>query len=452
MLSRGETRTVFQLEGSGMTRSVQELQPSTLDHLAALVALYRPGPMAHIPSYIARREGREAAIPPDPSLADVLEESYGIIVYQDQVLQVVRKLAGLQPGPGRRPAPRDGQERQGGHGPGRAALHQPRSVEHGYAPRNRRARLGAAPAVRRLRVQQSAQPIATRWSRIQTAFFKANYPAEWFAAVLSTIAGRHRESGRRGRRVPPRGGGDACRPTSTRRRSSFGSKTGGIRFGLAAVKNVGEGAVEQIVREREANGPYVTLEEFCRRQDLHTVNKRVIESLAKCGAMDALGQREALLDSKRLDSAIAAAQIDQKAASTGQVSLFDMFDAGETLAPQRRSRRRQRSMGPPAAVEGARDLGEGSPRASSSATTRSWRRRAWLAGQLTHDTSQLTAELSGERVKIGGLVTGVRRILTKTKSQMAVLALEDLHGTIEAVVFPRVYERLGRACCARTRS
>ena len=98
MLSRGETRTVFQLEGSGMTRSVQELQPSTLDHLAALVALYRPGPMAHIPSYIARRDGREAAIPPDPSLADLLEDSYGIIVYQDQVLQVVRKLAGYSLG------------------------------------------------------------------------------------------------------------------------------------------------------------------------------------------------------------------------------------------------------------------------------------------------------------------------------------------------------------------
>src|SRR5207302_2651556 len=91
MLGRGETRTVFQLEGSGMTRCVQELQPSTLDHLAALVALYRPGPMAHIPSYVARRDGREKTEPPDPSLKDVLDESYGIIVYQDQVLQVVRK-------------------------------------------------------------------------------------------------------------------------------------------------------------------------------------------------------------------------------------------------------------------------------------------------------------------------------------------------------------------------
>src|SRR5437764_2128241 len=112
----------------------------------------------------------------------------------------------------------------------------------------------------------------------------------------------------------------------------FRVERGGIRFGLAAVKNVGEGAVEQIVREREANGPYSSLEDFCRRQDLHTVNKRVIESLAKCGAMDGLGQREALLDSRRLDAAIAAAQIDQKAASTGQTSLFDVFGEADGAA------------------------------------------------------------------------------------------------------------------------
>src|SRR5439155_24816728 len=99
---------------------------------------------------------------------------------------------------------------------------------------------------------------------------------------------------------------------------AFRVESSGIRFGLAAVKNVGEGAVEQIVRERETNGPYTSLEEFCRRQDLHTINKRVVESLIKCGAMDVPGQREALLDTRRLDSAIAAAQTEQKAALTGQ--------------------------------------------------------------------------------------------------------------------------------------
>jgi len=189
------------------------------------------------------------------------------------------------------------------------------------------------------------------------------------------------------------------------------------------------------VRERDASGPYTSLEEFCRRQDLHTINKRVIESLAKCGAMDGLGQRESLLDSKRLDSAIAAAQIDQKAASTGQVSLFDLFGGVETLAPK------------PVVAEVALNGAGGPPSRERAA----WEKEvlgfqfgdhpfmeaaAWLADELSHDTSQLTSELSGERVKIAGVVTNVRRILTKTKSQMAVLQLEDLHGTIEAVVFP----------------
>jgi DNA polymerase-3 subunit alpha len=437
MLSRGETRTVFQLEGSGMTRSVVELQPSTLDHLAALVALYRPGPMAHIPSYILRRDGREAPTPPDPSLEDVLKDSYGIIVYQDQVLLVVRKLAGYSLGQAdvlRRAMGKKEKEVMALEGPKFISA----AVQNGYAPNTAE------------KVWDLLQPFAGyAFNRahaycyallaFQTAYLKANYPAEWLAAVLSTIAadtdkvvGVVGECRRVGVTVLP--------PDVNASTLAFRVEGGGIRFGLAAVKNVGEGAVEQIVHEREANGAYTSLEEFCRRQDLHTINKRVVESLIKCGAMDGLGQREALLDSKRLDSAIAAAQIDQKAASTGQVSLFDVFGGAETFAPK------------PAPLE----VSETSAGSVSARERALWEKEvlgfqfgdhpyleafAWLGPQLSHDTSQLTAELSGEKVKIAGLVTGVRRILTKTKSQMAVLTLEDLHGTIEAVVFPRIYER-----------
>jgi DNA polymerase-3 subunit alpha len=439
MLSRGETRTVFQLEGSGMTRSVQELQPSTLDHLAALVALYRPGPMAHIPSYIARREGREALTPPDPSLEDVLKDSYGIIVFQDQVLQVVQKLAGYSLGQAdvlRRAMGKKDKKVMEDEGPRFMAAVVERGYERSTAER----------------VWDLLQPFAGyafnqahaycyALLAYQTAYFKANYPSEWFAAVLSTIAadtdkvvGVVGECRRVGVAILP--------PDVNASELGFRVEGDGIRFGLAAVKNVGEGAVEQIVRERESNGAYVSLEEFCRRQELHTVNKRVVESLIKCGAMDGLGPREALLDTKRLDSAIAAAQIDPKAASTGQVSLFDMFGGTESLAPK------------PVLAPVSTNGKASEPPASRDRAA--WEKEvlgfqfgdhplleasAWLAGQLTHDTSQLTAELSGERVKIAGVVTNVRRILTKTKSQMAVLMLEDLHGTIEAVVFPRVYER-----------
>jgi DNA polymerase III subunit alpha len=437
MLARGETRTVFQLEGTGMTRSVQDLRPSTLDHLAALVALYRPGPMAHIPSYVARREGREPALPPDASLADVLEESYGIIVYQDQVLQVVRKLAGYSLGQAdvlRRAMGKKEKEVMAREGPKFIDA----VVANGY------------PKSTAERVWELLQPFAGyafnkahaycyALVAYQTAFLKATYPVAWFAAVLSTIAadtdkvvGVVGECRRLEVTVLP--------PDINASELEFRVEAGAIRFGLAAVKNVGEGAVEQIVHEREANGPYTSFEEFCRRQDLHTVNKRVIESLIKCGAMDRLGQREALLDAKRLDAAIAAAQIDQKAALTGQASLFDVFGGTEPFTAPRVAR----PVEAPSAVEPPsreRSIWEKEVLGFQFGDHPFLEAAAWLAGQLSHDTSQLTSELSGEKVKIAGFVTGVRRILTKNKSQMAVLVLEDLHGSIEAVVFPRIYER-----------
>ena len=435
MLGRGETRTVFQLEGSGMTRAVVDLQPSSLDHLAALVALYRPGPMAHIQSYVQRRDGREAAEPPDPSLKDVLDESYGIIVYQDQVLQVVRKLAGYSLGQAdvlRRAMGKKEKEVMAREGP----KFIDSVVANGY-PRSTAERVWELLQPFAGYAFNKAHAYCYALVAYQTAFLKANYPVEWFAAVLSTIAadtdkvvGVVAECRRLGANVLP--------PDVNASELDFRVEVAGIRFGLGAVKNVGEGAVEQIVLERQANGPYTSLEEFCRRQDLHTVNKRVLESLVKCGAMDCLGQREALLETKRLDSAIAAAQIDQRAASTGQTSLFDIFGgsnepAAAPVAPL--------SVGHFDVLPRERALWEKEVLGFQFGDHPFMDAAAWLAGELTHDCSQLGADLSGEKVRIAGLVTGVRRILTKAKSQMAIVTLEDLHGSIEAVVFPRVYER-----------
>ena len=305
----------------------------------------------------------------------MLEESYGVIVYQDQVLQVVRKLAGYSLGQAdvlRRAMGKKDKEVMAQEGPkfidvgGRHTATRSKPAEHvwellqpfaGYAFNKAHAYCYALVAY-------------------QTAYLKANYPAEWFAAVLSTIAAdTEKVVGVVGecRRL----GVGCCRRTSTRRCWISASRTTAFASGCAAVKNVGEGAIEQIVNEREANGDYSSLEEFCRRQDLHTVNKRVIESLIKCGAMDGLGQREALLDAKRLDSAIAAAQIDQKAASTGQTSLFDMFGGVETIRSGAHvpawccdhCRRRRCN------DEGTRALGEGGPGLPVRRPPVSWKRR-----------------------------------------------------------------------------
>jgi DNA polymerase-3 subunit alpha len=435
MLGRGETRTVFQLEGGGMTRCVQDLRPTTLDHLAALVALFRPGPMAHIPSYIARREGREAPEPLDASLEDVLRETYGVVVFQDQVLQIVQKLAGYSLGQAdvlRRAMGKKDKAVMAEEGPRFIEAVLKRGFSHATAEK----------------VWERLQPFAGyafnkahaycyALVAYQTAYLKANYPVEWFAAVLSTIAadtdkivGVVGECRRLGIEVLP--------PDINCSRLEFQAEQEAIRYGLGAVKNVGAGAVELMLSEREAKGSYSSLEEFCRRQDLHTINKRVVESLIKCGALDAFGPREALLDEKRLEAAIGAAQIDQRAASSGQSSLFEML--GEVVPP------------PPlkvASFEGdvavsarERALWEKEVLGFQFGDHPFMEAAAWLASRVTHDTSQITLEASGERVVIAGLVTGVRRLVTRAKTQMAVLTLEDLHGTIEAVVFPRVYERL----------
>lgn len=433
MLGRGETRTVFQVEGGGMTRCVVDLRPSTLDHLAALVALYRPGPMAHIPSYIARREGREAPIPPDASLEDVLRETYGIIVYQDQVLHVVQKLAGYSLGQAdvlRRAMGKKEKEVMAQEGPKFIEA----VVARGYSQQTAE------------RVWDLLQPFAGyafnkahaycyALVAYQTAYLKANYPLEWFAAVLSTVAAdTDKIVGVVGecRRL----GVDVLPPDINRSTLEFAVEGNSIRYGLGAVKNVGGGAVEMLVNERRANGNYSSLEEFCRRQDLHTINKRVIESLIKCGALDVFGGREGLLNEKRLDAAIAAAQIDQRAASAGQSSLFEML--GEEAPPAQPI-----TLSTFSAPVSARDraLWEKEVLGFQFGDHPYMEAAAWLANRVTHDTSRITSETSGEKVVLAGLITGVRRLVTRAKSQMAVLTVEDLHGTVEAIVFPRLYER-----------
>ncbi len=461
MLGRGETRTVFQLEGSGMTRYIQELKPSTVDHLAAMVALYRPGPMAHIPSYIARREGREAPTPPDSSLEDVLRESYGIIVYQDQVLQVVREVAGYSLGQAdvlRRAMGKKDRRVMEEEGPKfiQAAL------EHGY-PRDTAERLWELLQPFAGYAFNKAHAYCYAFVAYQTAYLKANYPVEWFAAVLSTVAqdtdkvvGVVGECRRLGVQILP--------PDVNRSRAEFSveplrADPGharpdpelAIRFGLSAVKNVGEGAVQMIVAEREANGPFRDLDDFCRRLDLHTANKRVVESLAKAGAMDQLGSRETLL--KALDAAIGAAQKAQKAASAGQGSLFDAFGTRPAGAPTPPSHL------PFASQPTAQDAAPGTPPRERSGRSREWAAwekevlgfhfadhpfkaaAAWLRGRVSHTTSQISPENNGEKVRLAGYVASVRRIFTKTRGQMAVLTVDDLDGSVEVVVFPRAFEK-----------
>jgi DNA polymerase-3 subunit alpha len=446
-LSDGETHSVFQLEGSGMTRYVKELKPQTVRHLAAMVALYRPGPMAHIPNYIARKEGRQEVEYPDPSLEDLLEETYGIIVYQDQVLQIVQRVAGYSLGQA-------------------DILRRAMGKKDPEVMRKERANFLDGAKAREYRVEvaeklwEYIEPFAGyafnkshafcyAFVAYQTAYLKANYPVEWMAAVLTTdLAKPEKIVSALGecRRLDieillPSINWSQVRftvePIPEVQRTS--QHTHGIRFGLAAVKNVGEGAVESVVAEREKNGPFKSLDDFCSRVDLRMVNKRVVEALVKCGAMDEFGARERVLAG--IDACMGNGQRAQKAASSGQVDMFSMFGGGGG-----------EDAGPAMLMETPLPMVPEVGRRERLA----WEKEAigvflsshpfmdaarWFASSKYTVTSAISADIAEKQVTVAGIVAAVRRITTRKGDTMAVATLEDLHGTVDVVGFPRTYQQ-----------
>jgi DNA polymerase-3 subunit alpha len=447
-LSDGATHSVFQLEGSGMTRYVKELKPQSIRHLAAMVALYRPGPMAHIPNYIARKDGRQQVEYPDPSLEDILEESYGIIVYQDQVLQIVQRVAGYSLGQAdilrRAMGKKDPQVMRS-----ERARFLEGSKERGYATETAE-KLWEYIEPFAGYAFNKAHAFCYSFVAYQTAYLKANYPVEWMAAVLTTdvakpekIVSALGECRRIG--IPilvPNINYSQVRFTVERVEHDPASDPNGfdrgIRFGLAAVKNVGEGAVEAVVAEREKNGPFKTLDEFCGRVDLRTVNKRVIEALVKCGAMDDFGPRERVLAG--IDGCMSAGQKRQKAADTGQVDMFSMF--GASSGDDDDAAGMIETALPVVAEVGRREK-------------LAWEKEAigvFLSDHPFMDaarffdharytvTSAVSADIAEKQVTIAGIVAAVRRITTRKGDTMVVATLEDLYGSVEVVGFPRTYQ------------
>jgi DNA polymerase-3 subunit alpha len=427
LLASGETTGVFQLESAGMRRYIRELRPSTVFDLAAMVALYRPGPMDNIPAYIRRKHGTEKVSYLHPLLEPYLNRTYGVFVYQEDIMSASTALAGFT-------------------GPEADML--------GYAIRKKKSALMSE--MREKFVRQAAergvtkqvidavfaafQPFerygfnkahATCYGLIayQTAYLKANYTVDYMTSVLTAfrdneekVAAAVAECRRLGIDVRP--------PDVHRSFVEFTVEDEAIRFGLLAVKNVGEGAIESIIASREADGDFKSLADFCARVDLRLANKRVLESLVKVGAMCRFGHAAQLLEA--LDDAMAAGQAAQRDRATGQTALFDLGSAPEALdrplpqVPEALSRERLRwekellglylSEHPLGAI--AEQLGQ----------------------YVTAYSADLKDEsLDGQRVVMGGIVTGLRLVTTRNRETMAVATLEDLQGTLEVVVFPRMY-------------
>src|SRR6185503_4341847 len=317
MLGSGETTGMFQLESAGMRRYVRDLKPDRVEDVMAMVALFRPGPMDYIPTFIRRKHGEEAVTYAHPSLEPVLRSTYGVMVYQEDVMAVTQALAGFTMAQAdvlcytirkKIREKLDAQKMKFVEGCLRNGLHAD-VIEQVWKDFEPFARYGF----------NRAHAAIYGMIAYHTAYLKANYSVEYMSAVLSAEMGTPdrvaiavAECRRRGINV--------LRPDVNESDFGFTITPAGIRFGLGAVKNVGQGAVESIVEARRQGGAFRSLDDFCGRIDLTRCNKRVLESLIKCGATDSFGPRQGQINS--LDAVLATAQREQKDRESGQVGLF----------------------------------------------------------------------------------------------------------------------------------
>ena len=333
LLSSGKTTDVFQLESPGMQRYIKELKPTSLTDISAMIALYRPGPMEHIDTFINAKYGRAPIRYPHPSLADILEETYGVIVYQDQVLRILQAFAGYTLG--------QADIVRKAMGKKILELMQPERQRFIQGATDRGFDTGLAEEVFNLiepfagYAFNKAHSISYALIAYWTAYFKATYPIEYMTSVLNCRQNQSEkavialnECFRLGIPILP----PDVSYSDIKFTISEGSKgTSSIRFGLATVKNVGEEAVRPIIQDRVNKGSFSSMEDFCRRVSLNGLNRRALESLVKVGAFDSLGTRSAILES--LDSILSLAQKEAHMRQTGQSSMFDILGAEEAPSP-----------------------------------------------------------------------------------------------------------------------
>jgi len=430
LLASGETTGIFQLESAGMRRYIRELKPTSVFDLAAMVALFRPGPMDNIPAYIRRKHGQEKVTYLHPLLEPYLNKTYGIFVYQEDIMAAAIALGGFT-GPEADTLGYAIRKKKSSVLRAQKEKFVTQAAERGVAPHTIDAVFTAFEPFERYGFNKAH---ATCYGLIayQTAYLKANYTVEYMTAVLTAfrsneekVAAAIAECRRMGIEIKL--------PDVHRSDVEFTVEGPAIRFGLLAVKNVGQSAIESIVAARKEGGPFKSLTDLCSRIDLRLVNRKVLEALAKVGALNELGHPAQVL--LGLDDAINAGQSAQRDRISGQTSLFDLVADDTTVlerplpkateVPVRERLRWEKEL--LGLYLSEHPMGE----------------VAEQVGQyVTAFSSDLKDEsLDGQRVVIGGIVTGFRRVITKAGATMGVATLEDLQGTIEVVVFPKMYEQ-----------
>ena len=428
MLSRGDTNGVFQLEGSGMRRNVVELKPNSVRELAAIVALYRPGPMAHIPKFVRSKFGQEPISYLHPALESILQETYGVICYQDQVLQIARAIAGFTLGQA-------------------DVLRKAMSSKDKAVMRKQRekflegARSNGVPEKIAAKIYEQIEPFAGyafnkahavcyAFVAYRTAYMKANYPVEYYAALLSAnmddkdkLALYIADCKRLDVKVLP--------PDVNHSAVEFQVENGAIRFGLGAVKGCGRAVVESMVAARESGGPFADLFDFCSRvQQGAALNKTTLECLIRVGAFSSVHPNRARLLQMLPDamSAAAARLRDQRNGQTG------LFGADAEIAPRGPDLNRYAHVGEFSredifAME--KDLVglylSGHPLESV---------RTVLERSCTANASNFRDLDHDQECTVGGIISEIRYRITRRNEKMAFLRIEDMDGAIPVTLFP----------------
>ncbi len=433
-LAIGDTTGVFQLESAGMKRYLRELKPSVFDDIVAMVALYRPGPMQWIEDFIDRKHGRTPITYVHPAAENSLKNTYGVLVYQEQVMQISKEMCGFTGGQADTLRKAIGKKQVSVMAKMKEAFIDG-AVKVSGADRGVMEEFWLSLEDFAAYCFNKSHAACYGLIAYQTAYLKAHFPAAYMAALMTSdfgnmdrIAIEVAEAKRMGIKVLP--------PDVNESFSEFAvvKDTGNIRFGLSAVKNVGTGPIEAIINARAEGGPFTSIEDFAKRVSSRECNKKVWESLGKCGAFDSLidADRGRLLHN--LDIVTAYAAKAQKNALSGQIDIFGSLGAEENLPALR--------LDPP-------------PQKTSNREQLAWEKdllglyishhplddyRAYLA-DTCQGIGQITPEGDGKLVRLGGLVTTVRRITTKTGSVMAFVGLEDKTGQTELIVFPKAFEK-----------
>ena len=447
MLGAGKTEGVFQLESAGMTSFMKELKPESLEDVIAGISLYRPGPMDFIPQYIEGKNNPDSIHFLCPQLEPILSATYGCIVYQEQVMQIVRSLGGYTLG--RSDLVRRAMSKK------KAAVMEKERQNFVYGNEEE----GVPGCVNRGISEEIANKIyeqmmdfakyafnkshAAAYAVVayQTAYLKCHFPVEFMAALMTSVidnppkvAGYILSSRRMGIAILP--------PDINKGDSTFSVDGGGIRYGLSAIKSIGKPVIEAIVAERNQRGDFTSLRDFIERMTGKDVNKKAIENFIKAGAFDELpgNRRQKMMVYAQILDAIAQ---EKKNMMAGQMSLFDFVSEEEKTAyeihmPNVEEYPKEAKLAFEKEVLGIYISGH--PLEEYEAC---WRKNisAVTTDFMPDEESGQPKVRDGQQVIVGGMITEKTIKYTKTNKVMAFLTLEDLLGTVEIVVFPRDYEK-----------